>query len=59
MLPFSPDWRWLLQREDNPWYPTVRLYRQQAPADWAGVVARVAADLAALASERARGVSDN
>jgi len=59
MLPFSPDWRWLLQREDNPWYPTVRLYRQQAPADWEGVVARVAADLAALASERARGASDN
>jgi tetratricopeptide (TPR) repeat protein len=54
MLPFSPDWRWLLERADSPWYPTVRLYRQSAPADWDSVVARVGADLAALASERAR-----
>jgi tetratricopeptide (TPR) repeat protein len=50
MLPFSPDWRWLLGREDNPWYPSLRLYRQHAPADWDGVIARIGADLAALAS---------
>jgi tetratricopeptide (TPR) repeat protein len=48
MLPFSPDWRWLLEREDSPWYPTLRLYRQSAPGDWDTVVARVAGDLAAL-----------
>jgi tetratricopeptide (TPR) repeat protein len=54
MLPFSPDWRWLLGRDDSPWYPTVRLYRQRALADWDGVVARVAADL----RERAAALAD-
>jgi tetratricopeptide (TPR) repeat protein len=52
MLPFSPDWRWMIEREDSPWYPTLRLYRQRAPSDWDGVIARVTADLAALAAER-------
>jgi len=46
MIAFSPDWRWLLDRDDSPWYPSVRLYRQRAPADWDSVVARVAADVA-------------
>ena len=46
MLPFSPDWRWLLDRDDSPWYPTLRLYRQPRPGDWSTVVDRVAADLA-------------
>jgi tetratricopeptide (TPR) repeat protein len=59
MLPFSPDWRWLLERDDSPWYPTVRLYRQREPADWDGVAARVAADLAALASDPARRIGDS
>jgi tetratricopeptide (TPR) repeat protein len=45
MLPFSPDWRWLLDRADSPWYPTLRLYRQRRPGDWDEVIARVAADL--------------
>jgi hypothetical protein len=48
MLPFSPDWRWLLERDDSPWYPTLRLFRQRAPGDWVDVVARVAAALSAL-----------
>ena len=42
MLPFSADWRWLVGRSDTPWYPTARLFRQQRPGDWDGVVAEVA-----------------
>ena len=38
LLPFAPDWRWLLNREDTPWYPTVRLFRQKAPDDWRGAL---------------------
>jgi hypothetical protein len=44
-LPFTPDWRWLLGRDDSPWYPTAKLYRQTAVGDWDGVFARVAIDL--------------
>jgi Tfp pilus assembly protein PilF len=36
-LPFIPDWRWLLDRSDSPWYPTMRLFRQKKAGDWAGV----------------------
>ncbi|CAO3439081.1 tetratricopeptide repeat protein [Azospirillum doebereinerae] len=42
MLPFSPDWRWLLDRDDSPWYPTMTLFRQARAGDWGGVVAEVA-----------------
>jgi Tfp pilus assembly protein PilF len=45
LLPFIPDWRWMLDRDDSPWYPSVKLYRQKAPGDWNEVFARVAADL--------------
>lgn len=45
LLPFSPDWRWLLDRDDSPWYPAVKLYRQQAIGDWSGVLARIVDDL--------------
>lgn len=45
LLPFSPDWRWLLGRVDSPWYPTVKLYRQESIDDWSGVLRRVSADL--------------
>ncbi|MGO9438622.1 MAG: tetratricopeptide repeat protein [Terracidiphilus sp.] len=38
LLPFSPDWRWLLSREDSPWYPTTRLFRQTSLGDWGSVV---------------------
>ncbi|UYO46589.1 tetratricopeptide repeat protein [Rhodopseudomonas palustris] len=44
-IPFVPDWRWLLAREDSPWYPTVRLVRQTRPQDWDGVVTKLAATL--------------
>lgn len=42
LLPFESDWRWLHRREDSPWYPTMRLFRQSQPGDWDGVVRRVA-----------------
>jgi Tfp pilus assembly protein PilF len=45
LLPFAPDWRWMLTREDSPWYPTMRLFRQPARSDWASVVARVLDEL--------------
>lgn len=41
MLPFLPDWRWLLDREDSIWYPSARLFRQDSAGDWAGVFAKV------------------
>lgn len=41
-LPFTPDWRWLLDRQDSPWYPTMRLFRQAAAGDWDGVFDRIA-----------------
>ncbi len=41
LLPFIPDWRWLLEREDSPWYPSMRLFRQSAVGDWAGVFENV------------------
>jgi ADP-heptose:LPS heptosyltransferase len=43
LLPFAPDWRWLEGREDSPWYPTARLFRQPALKDWGGVIAKVRA----------------
>jgi len=51
LLPFAPDWRWLLGREDSPWYPTMRLFRRPTAGDWDSVVARVAAQLAVVARQ--------
>ena len=42
LLAYAPDWRWLLERDDSPWYPTMRLFRQSVRGDWDGVVAEVA-----------------
>ena len=46
LVPFSPDWRWLLDKTDSRWYPSMRLFRQSAPDDWEGVVERVRQELA-------------
>jgi ADP-heptose:LPS heptosyltransferase len=45
MLPSLPDWRWLMHRDDSPWYPTHRLFRQSRRGDWDGVAEAVAAAL--------------
>jgi hypothetical protein len=45
LLRHSPDWRWMLDRDDSPWYPTMRLFRQQTPGDWAGIISVVATEL--------------
>jgi tetratricopeptide (TPR) repeat protein len=45
LLPFAPDWRWMLARADSPWYPTAKLFRQPAIGDWESVVARVRSEL--------------
>ncbi|MET4261278.1 Flp pilus assembly protein TadD [Bradyrhizobium sp. S3.12.5] len=52
MLPFNPDWRWLLNRDDSPWYQSMRLFRQPVRGDWAGVVEGVRGELEALVSAR-------
>jgi len=52
MLPHSADWRWLLGRNDSPWYPTARLFRQQRAGDWGCVVAEVAQALRDWAEAR-------
>jgi hypothetical protein len=55
LLSFAADWRWLLEREDSPWYPTMRLFRQPAAGDWSSVVSHVADALRQhVAAERAR-----
>jgi tetratricopeptide (TPR) repeat protein len=48
LLPFCPDWRWMLGRTDSPWYPTARLFRQPAVGDWESVIARLADAVRAL-----------
>ncbi len=48
LLPYSADWRWFLDREDSPWYPTMRLFRQSRPGNWESVFQQVKAELLKL-----------
>ena len=48
LLPFESDWRWMLDRHDTPWYPTMRLFRQREEGNWSGVIDDVAAELSKL-----------
>jgi ADP-heptose:LPS heptosyltransferase len=49
MLPFVPDWRWLLDRADSPWYPSLRIFRQPAVGDWSAVTQAIARELRTFA----------
>lgn len=53
LLKHDADWRWMDGRDDSPWYPTARLFRQPAPGDWAGVARQVAASLQQVAQAHA------
>jgi tetratricopeptide (TPR) repeat protein len=48
LLPFEAEWRWMTGREDSPWYPTMRLFRQASPGDWKGLLEHVGRELQAL-----------
>jgi ADP-heptose:LPS heptosyltransferase len=52
LLPRSADWRWLRDRDDSPWYPTMRLFRQTTAGEWDASLARAAAALAQFAADR-------
>jgi len=46
MLPFAPDWRWLLDRNDSPWYQSVKIYRQKQPGDWSDAIIQIGKEVA-------------
>jgi ADP-heptose:LPS heptosyltransferase len=54
LIPFSPDWRWLLDRTDSPWYPTMRIFRQEAVGDWDRPLDRLRHELIGVARRGAR-----
>jgi len=51
LLPYNPDWRWLLERSDSPWYPTMQLYRQGQLGSWQSALENVSVDLQLMASK--------
>jgi ADP-heptose:LPS heptosyltransferase len=55
LVPFNPDWRWLIDREDSPWYPTMRLFRQPRPGAWGPVVASARSALTVFVEQYAEG----
>jgi Flp pilus assembly protein TadD len=54
LIAFQPDWRWLLDREDSPWYPTARLFRQPTPENWRPPLARIRTELLQISNQRAQ-----
>jgi ADP-heptose:LPS heptosyltransferase len=54
MLPFAPDWRWLLDRSDSPWYLSAKIFRQKQPGDWSDVIIQVAKEIDSI-----RGITKN
>jgi tetratricopeptide (TPR) repeat protein len=55
LLPVYPDWRWMRDRDDSPWYPNLRLFRQTAPGDWASVIDAIRCELECFAREQGVG----
>lgn len=53
LVPHTPDWRWLQERDDSPWYPSMRVFRQPAISDWDSVIKRVANELTILQQKKA------
>jgi len=51
LLPFAPDWRWGVKESSSPWYPSIRLFRQEAPRDWQSIIKQVSAKLADITAE--------
>jgi hypothetical protein len=51
-LSATAEWRWLLDREDSPWYPTMRLFRQRQLGDWDELFARMAVELSSLVDRK-------
>jgi tetratricopeptide (TPR) repeat protein len=58
LLPYRLDWRWLLDRDDSPWYPTVRLFRQTETREYGSVIERVRTELAAAAADKRFGATE-
>lgn len=54
LLPYECDWRWMLHRDDSPWYPTMRLFRQPEPGDWSAVVERLRRSLTKFVNSATR-----
>jgi hypothetical protein len=52
LLHADPDWRWMQERDDSPWYPTMRLFRQQRAGDWQPVVQKLTVAVRALTLDR-------
>jgi len=50
VVPYTPDWRWMMERDDSPWYPSLRLFRQESFGDWPGVFALIGTELATAAT---------
>jgi ADP-heptose:LPS heptosyltransferase len=54
LLPYECDWRWMLEREDSPWYPSMRLFRQALPGKWSAAVSRLTQALSEFTSTQCR-----
>jgi ADP-heptose:LPS heptosyltransferase len=52
LVSYAPDWRWLYDRSDSPWYPSVRIFRQKTPGDWVTVIQQVTEELSLLTNQR-------